>query len=123
MHKDTIKLADFGRSCLKGSDHYTEACGVIPYMDPKFFETQNHSYGLIEKSDIYSLGVLFWELISRSSPFDFETKYDLFEINQIKFDILGGTREKLIPGTNDQFVSLYKSKYKKFYFCNKIFFY
>ncbi|RGB37292.1 hypothetical protein C1646_757061 [Rhizophagus diaphanus] len=32
-------------------------------MDPKFFE-DNHSYGLTEKSDIYNLGVLFWELTS-----------------------------------------------------------
>ena len=81
-------------------------------MDPKFFETQGHSYSLTEKSDIYSLGVLFWESTSRSSPFDFEAKYDLFEINKIKFDILNGIREKPIPETNNQFVSLYKSKYK-----------
>src|SRR5256885_17146476 len=103
MHKDTIKLADFGRSCLKGSDYTTKARGVIPYMDPKFFETQSHSYGLTEKSDIYSLGVLFWELTSRLSPFNFEKRNNLFEINQIKFDILDGMREKHVPNTNDKF--------------------
>ncbi|PKY61635.1 kinase-like protein, partial [Rhizophagus irregularis] len=65
IQKDTIKLADFGRSCLKGSDSNTEVRGVIPYMDPKFFEPQNHSYHVLtEKSDIYSLGVLLWELTS-----------------------------------------------------------
>ncbi|CAB4375554.1 unnamed protein product [Rhizophagus irregularis] len=107
IHKDTIKLADFGRSCQKGSSNHTEAaCGVIPYMDPKFFE-ENHSYRLTEKSDIYGLGVLFWELTSRLSPFDFENKNKL-EIIQIKQDILNGKREIPIPNTNDKFVSLYK---------------
>ncbi|GBC40777.1 uncharacterized protein OCT59_029237 [Rhizophagus irregularis] len=106
IHKDTIKLADFGRSCQRGSVSHTEVCGLIPYMDPKFFE-ENHSYDLTEKSDIYSLGVLFWELTSRLSPFDFENK-DKLEIIQVKQDILNGKREIPILNTNDKFVSLYK---------------
>jgi len=81
-------------------------------MDPKFFETQSHSYGLTEKADIYSLGVLFWELTSRKSPYDFETKNnDWFEIIKIKSSILHGVREDPILGTNYKFVALYKSKY------------
>ncbi|GBC02859.1 hypothetical protein RclHR1_04870002 [Rhizophagus clarus] len=79
-------------------------------MDPKFFETQNRSYGLTEKSDIYSLGVIFWELTSCKSPFDFETKSnDLFEIFKIKSDILNGKREKPISNTNYKFVALYRN--------------
>ena len=44
-------------------------------MDPNNFNVQNHesrTYDLTEKSDIYSLGVLLWELTSCSSPFNFE---------------------------------------------------
>ncbi|UZO02597.1 uncharacterized protein OCT59_021076 [Rhizophagus irregularis] len=109
IQKDTIKLADFGRSYLKGSVSDTEVRGVIPYMDPNFFETQNHSYVLTEKSDIYSLGVLLWELTSCKSPFDFETKNNNYlEIIEIKSDILNGKREKPISGTNYNFVTLYK---------------
>jgi serine/threonine protein kinase len=105
-------LADFGRSILIGFNSNTEVRGVIPYMDPKFFETQNHSNGLTEKSDIYSLGVLFWELTSHKSPFDFETKNNNhLEIIEIKSDILKGKREKPISGTNPKFVALYESKY------------
>ncbi|GBC37961.2 kinase-like domain-containing protein [Rhizophagus irregularis DAOM 181602=DAOM 197198] len=103
-----IKVADFGRSCQrKGSVSHTKAHGVIPYMDPKFFE-QNliQKYGLTEKSDIYSLGVLFWELTSRSSPFNFEKKR--FDRDSIKLMILNRVRENPIPKTNDKFVSLYK---------------
>ncbi|CAI2170435.1 19994_t:CDS:10 [Funneliformis geosporum] len=106
IHRDLvgeIKLTDFGCSRLQGSDSYTkEPRGVIPYMDPKFLE--NHSYDLTEKSDIYSLGVLFWELTSCSSPFNFETTDD----TSIQFEILKGVREIPIPTTNGRFVKLYQ---------------
>ncbi|RIA92256.1 kinase-like domain-containing protein [Glomus cerebriforme] len=84
IHRHTIKLVDFGRSCLQESDRYTKACGVIPYMDPIFFNTAE-SYILTKKSDIYSLGI---------------------------FDILNGMREDPIPDTNDKFVELYKKCWK-----------
>jgi hypothetical protein len=79
-------------------------------MVPKFFET--HSYNLTEKSDIYGLGVLFWELTSRSSPYDFENKKNHpLELIQISQDILNNNkREDPIPETNVKFVTLYKSK-------------
>ncbi len=79
IHQNTIKLADFGNSYLQGSGCYTEACGVQPYVDPKIFES--HSY-VSEKSDIYSLGMIFWKLESCS-----------------------------VSSTNGKFVELYQSKY------------
>ena len=83
-------------------------------MDSKFFESQ--SYILDEKSDIYSLGVLFWELTSCSSPFNFKTTKDQ---EDIMLKILNGKREDPVPNTNGKFVTLYQSKYKKlFLFCN-----
>ncbi|GES73561.1 kinase-like domain-containing protein [Rhizophagus clarus] len=72
-------------------------------------ETQRHSYPLTEKADIYSLGVLFWELTSRKSPFDFETKNnDSLEIFKIMSKIFNGTREKPLSDTNHKFVALYE---------------
>ncbi|PKY48183.1 kinase-like protein [Rhizophagus irregularis] len=101
IHKDTIKLVDFGRSLEKGRHgDNTGVYGVIPYMDPKTFT----SYKINEKSDIYSLGVIFWELTSRSSPFNFETRHD----NVVMLEILKGEREKPIPGTNVKYIELYQ---------------
>ncbi|GBC23739.2 kinase-like domain-containing protein [Rhizophagus irregularis DAOM 181602=DAOM 197198] len=89
INKGTIKIADFGCSYLKGSNRNTQVQA--------------------EKADIYSLGVLFWELTSRKMPFDFETKNnDPFEIIKIKSNILKGMREKPSPGTNHKFVALYE---------------
>ncbi|CAG8441211.1 14352_t:CDS:2 [Funneliformis caledonium] len=48
--------------------------------------------------------VLFWELTSRSPPFDSE------ELTLI--DIVNGKREKPIPNTNPEFVKLYKECWK-----------
>ncbi len=81
-------------------------------MDPINFNVQdiiddeNHSYKLTKKSDIYSLGVLFWELTSRSSPFNFEKK----EYFALRLAILNGKREESIPDTNAKFVKLYQSE-------------
>ena len=80
-------------------------------MDPNIFniqESESHKYDLTEKYDIYSLGVLFWELTSCSSPFNHEN----FEKERVMLDILGGKRESPVPGTNRKFVKLYQSKYK-----------
>ena len=82
-------------------------------MDPNIFDTQvleRHTI-LTKKSDIYSLGVLLWELTSFSSPFDFENLDDIGK-GRITLDILKGKREDPVPDTNHKFVELYQSKYK-----------
>src|ERR1051325_11438253 len=104
------QLADFGCSYLQGSGRYAKVHGVIPYMDPNNFnipKSESHTFDLTEKSDIYSLGVLFWELTSCSSPFNSEK-----ERITLALDIFRGRRESPVPDTNHKFVELYKSKYK-----------
>ena len=81
-------------------------------MDSKILEMliKDISCALTEKSDIYSLGVIFWELTSQKSPFGFEgrnnQKCDYSLINIIR------NGEEPVTGTNVKFVVLYKSKYK-----------
>ena len=108
IHQHSIKLADFGRSFQQGSDcNNTKACGVIPYMDPKIFDPEIQ-YKLTKKSDIYSLGVIFWQLTSCSSPFNFDSRKD--HTTAITLDIFSGVRENPIQNTNIKFVELYQSK-------------
>ncbi|PKB95049.1 hypothetical protein RhiirA5_437467 [Rhizophagus irregularis] len=71
---------------------------MISYIDPKLFET--HSYEFDKKSDIYSLGVLMWELSSGNPP---KTE------NISKSYIIGGYREIPISGTPVEYLDLYKS--------------
>ncbi|RGB33009.1 kinase-like domain-containing protein [Rhizophagus diaphanus] len=97
IQKDTIKLADFGQSYLKGSDSNTEVWGIIPYVDPKALD-QKTPYKMNEKSDIYSLAVIFWKLTSRSSPFN----YERIDHSSLMLNILNGLREKPISNTNNK---------------------
>ncbi|PKC12291.1 kinase-like protein [Rhizophagus irregularis] len=104
IHGHTIKLADFGRSCLQELNVDTEGVfGVIPYVDPKFLDPKI-PYNLTKKSDIYSMGVIFWQLTSCSSPFNFEKK----DHTSITLDILNGLREEPISNTNVKFIRLYQ---------------
>jgi serine/threonine protein kinase len=62
------KLTDFGLSRIK-TDSATStkgSVGTVFWMSPELFY-RNAKY--TQKSDIYSLGVTFWEIASRKTPF------------------------------------------------------
>ena len=64
MHQKIIKLADFGLSRKIAEASY-KIFGVIPYVDPKCFNNGNNqskNHKLNKKSDIYSIGVLMWQI-------------------------------------------------------------
>ena len=112
-------MIDFGLSRqLQQSVYYTnKAFGVIPYVDSKTFYKEiidgERLYKLSKKADIYSLGVLFWELTSGKSPFNYETRTNSkLSKDILMFDIFNGKRETLVPNTNAKFVKLYQSKLK-----------
>ncbi|PKY49351.1 kinase-like protein, partial [Rhizophagus irregularis] len=69
MHQKNIKLADFGLSkkIAEASNSTSSLHGVVPYVDPKSFADKNHK--LDKKSDIYSIGVIMWQISSGYQPF------------------------------------------------------
>ncbi len=74
-------------------------------MDPKSF---NNGYTLDKKSDVYSVGVLLWEISSGHPPFYTEgIPYDVYLV----LKILEGQRETTIPDTPDDYAKLYIGKY------------
>ncbi|RGB30894.1 kinase-like domain-containing protein [Rhizophagus diaphanus] len=108
IHNKQIKLADFGLS-RKIAEESDSSCntvfGVVPYIDPKCFNDRNHK--LDKKSDIYSIGVLMWQISSGREPFCTED-YDI----KLALDILRGRREKPIDGTPMEYINLYKDCWK-----------
>jgi hypothetical protein len=86
---------------------------MVPYIDPKSFNRQRNNnqstqiYSLNEKSDIYSFGVLLWEISNGEPPFHVEgVQYDI----DLALEISQGLRETIVPGTPDEYVKIYTSK-------------
>ena len=88
--------------------------GVVPYIDPKYLNNINNktqSYILNPKSDVYSIGVLLWQISSGHIPFyaDYaeNKKYDL----NLIMDIKKGKREEMVKDTPIEYNNLYEGIY------------
>ena len=78
-------------------------------MDPKNLNNQNTNYKLDKKSDVYSVGVLMWQISSGYRPFHAEdTGY--YNISSITLGIINGKREKIIDGTPTEYSKLCQGK-------------
>ena len=88
------------------SDTQSNLHGIIPYIDPKkFSESKSLLYSLNEKSDVYSIGILLWEISSGQQPFK-----DVPYYSQI-VQISRGVRETPISNTPENYVKIYTGKY------------
>ncbi|RGB29263.1 kinase-like domain-containing protein, partial [Rhizophagus diaphanus] len=76
-----------------------EIYGVIPYIAPEIFKGDKFS----KESDIYSLGMIMWELTTGCKPFaDVEHNINLI------YEIIDGERPKITNDTPECFVNLMK---------------
>merc|ERR1719282_2110937 len=61
----TLKICDFGTACDKQSV-MTNNKGSAAWMAPEVFEGNTYT----EKCDIFSWGIILWEVLTRRLPFD-----------------------------------------------------
>lgn len=61
----TLKICDFGTACDLNS-YMTNNKGSAAWMAPEVFEGSRYT----EKCDIFSWGVILWEILARRKPFD-----------------------------------------------------
>uniref|UniRef100_A0A0B6ZKK7 Mitogen-activated protein kinase kinase kinase 7 n=1 Tax=Arion vulgaris TaxID=1028688 RepID=A0A0B6ZKK7_9EUPU len=60
-----LKICDFGTAC-DVQTHMTNNKGSAAWMAPEVFEGSNYS----EKCDVFSWGIILWEVLTRRKPFD-----------------------------------------------------
>ncbi|XP_061729317.1 uncharacterized protein LOC133534239 [Cydia pomonella] len=78
------KIADFRWSVQSASSRRMTFCGTMEYLSPEMVEAKPYSY----KIDIWSLGVLCYELLVGISPFDDEHRSTEQTLEKIKYGII-----------------------------------
>ena len=111
-------MADFGLSkrMSEASNYPKDVFGLLPYVDPKCLSNiynvkdENQLYTMNPKSDVYSIGVLFWQLSSGHGPFCAENGIDVQYDAGLAISIVNGKREDIIIGTPVEYSNLYTGK-------------
>ena len=93
-------IADFGLcKNLEEQTSNSSVCGLCAYIEP---QCKNSSYKRNEKSDIYSLGVVLWEISSGRIPFHNLDKHDIW------YRVCNGLRETPVNNTPSEYQKLYQ---------------
>ncbi|PKY56732.1 kinase-like protein [Rhizophagus irregularis] len=95
-------VADLGLACKDGQNITGDIKGVLPYVAPEILLRQLHT----KASDIYSFGIIMWEVTSSQPPF-YETDETAYDFN-LALSICDGKRPQVIKGTPACYVELMK---------------
>ena len=79
----------------------SKALGSVRYSDLKYLYDPDN-YKRTEASDVYSIGVLMWEISSGKLPFQGVPIGDIF------IKIIKGDREKTVPETPKSYNNIYR---------------
>ena len=99
IHNHNIKISDFGfAKSFEKNDLITTFCGSPLYMAPEIMRNREYNF----KSDIWSLGVVLYELIVKEHPYYCNNRNELMGLvknNNFKIDftkIHNTTKQKFI---------------------------
>ncbi|KAF0451492.1 kinase-like protein [Gigaspora margarita] len=97
-------ISDFGisKQLNSNSTSSSNTAGLPAYIEPQCYFEREPKIKRDKRSDIYSLGVLFWELTSGIPPFNHISRTNIIQ------KISRNEREKIIPNTPSDYVNLYE---------------
>ena len=79
----------------------SKAQGSVRYSDPEYLKDTDN-FKRTKASDVYSVGVLMWEISSGKLPFQGVPIGDIF------IKIIKGDREKTVPETPKSYNNIYR---------------
>ncbi|RHZ59067.1 hypothetical protein Glove_365g218 [Diversispora epigaea] len=109
IHNGVIKFNVFGLTKImpESLKFLTNIFGPIQYIDPRYLEILN-TIGKNKSSDIFSLGIILWEISSGTLPFEMESFSNVDLLN----NIIKRKREMVIPGTPPEYKEIYTDCWK-----------
>ncbi|CAI2171452.1 7070_t:CDS:2 [Funneliformis geosporum] len=90
-------ICDLGLCKSSTESSSEDIYGVIPYMAPEIFQRQTYTMA----SDIYSFGVIMWEVVTRRRPFWYRS-HD----TELIIDICNGLRPQIFADVPEGYVNL-----------------
>ncbi|GBC32495.1 Piwi domain-containing protein [Rhizophagus irregularis DAOM 181602=DAOM 197198] len=107
VHQDSIRISDFGLSRrIKNKNKISY--DTLPYDAPEVFNIKVEKWysskqiEKLKKCNVYSVGVLLWELYSGKIPFS-DREYDA----NLAKEIAQGLRENIVEGTPEEYSNIY----------------
>lgn len=78
-----IRLADFGLSAVLKHQKLRAGCGTLPYMAPEMLRQEPYD----EKADVWSVGVVLYQMLTRRIPFRGKTGEEQKSILRGRFHV------------------------------------
>ncbi len=115
-----VKIMDFGISKAifeKGITKTGTKIGTILYMSPEQIRAEEPT----KQSDVYSIGITFYEMLVGKTPFDFGTEYEIMEGHLKKNPSRVSSTNVNVPPEIDKIVSraIEKTIYKRYRGCDE----
>ncbi|HWS87794.1 MAG TPA: serine/threonine-protein kinase, partial [Pyrinomonadaceae bacterium] len=101
--KGTLKVLDFGIARILGTARMTRQgniIGTIEYMSPE----QVRGFETDARSDIYSLGMLLYEMLTARCPFDIQNEFELMKAQIEQYPVPPRQLNPAIPEVVEQAV-------------------
>ncbi|MGA7720729.1 MAG: protein kinase [Ignavibacteriaceae bacterium] len=120
-NEGVVKIMDFGISkSMNESKTITKTgvkIGTILYMSPE----QIHAQEPTNQSDIYSIGITFYEMLTGKTPFDYDSEYEIMEAHLKKNPVKLSAHFAQIPPGVDIIIgkALHKSIERRYKTCEE----
>ncbi|EXX56143.1 Mkk2p [Rhizophagus irregularis DAOM 197198w] len=96
---DEVTIGDLGISKSATDSSCNENYGIIPYMAPEIFQGREYT----KASDIYSFGMIMWELMTGRRPF-----WDRNHDTELIIEIFDGLRPPIVTNAPNGYIELMK---------------